>query len=395
MSIAQHHAPGGRILNDAIRSVDREGGPVSHTAPVPATKTKISDNKSLNYMVRSGLAGGMAGCAAKTVVAPLDRVKILFQTSNPQFAKYSGTSFGFWQALRGITAADGASGLFRGHSATLLRIFPYAGIKFLAYEQIRTRVISSKEQETHLRRFASGAIAGCVSVFFTYPLEVIRVRLAFETKREGRSSFSTICKNIYYEHPRLPSVPSVPNIDTSSAIRAASSTADAATANLTQKLQEVIPRHGLANFFRGFTPTLWGMLPYAGSSFLAHDSMGDVLRNPSLDKRLATTIPGTENLARNKPRQLRAWAELTAGGIAGVVSQTVSYPLEVIRRRMQVGGVVGDGRRLRMGETAAAIWKERGARGFFVGLGIGYIKIVPMAATSFFVYERGKHWLGI
>lgn len=78
-----------------------------------------------------------------------------------------------------------------------------------------------------------------------------------------------------------------------------------------------------------------------------------------------------------------------------MVSQTVSYPLEVVRRRMQVGGAVGDGRRLRIAETAGMVFREKGLRGFFVGLTIGYVKIVPMAAVSFYTYERMKLWFGI
>ena len=62
---------------------------------------------------------------------------------------------------------------------------------------------------------------------------------------------------------------------------------------------------------------------------------------------------------------------------------------------MQVGGAVGDGHRLRKRETMGMVYREKGTRGFFVGLGIGYLKVVPMVATSFFVYERGKLWLGI
>ena len=73
-----------------------------------------------------------------------------------------------------------------------------------------------------------------------------------------------------------------------------------------------------------------------------------------------------------------------------MVSQTASYPLEVIRRRMQVGGAVGDGHRLGMAEIATKIYREAGWRGFFVGLTIGYIKVIPMVAVSFFVYERMK-----
>lgn len=79
--------------------------------------------------------------------------------------------------MRDIRRSEGAKGLFKGHSATLLRIFPYAAIKFLTYEQIRAVVITSREQETPFRRLISGSLAGVTSVFFTYPLELIRVRL--------------------------------------------------------------------------------------------------------------------------------------------------------------------------------------------------------------------------
>ncbi|KAI9667412.1 MAG: hypothetical protein M1821_000227 [Bathelium mastoideum] len=351
---------------------------------------KQINKQSWDYIMRSGAAGGFAACAAKTVVGPLDRVKILFQASSPQFAKYTGSWFGVVKAMRDIQAQEGARGLFRGHSATLLRIFPYAAIKFAAYEQIRAIVIQNKSQETAFRRFISGSMAGCLSVLCTYPLEIVRVRLAFETKRDSRSSLSRICRQIYHEHP--PSVTRGPaQLNTSSVAAAAASTANAASV----VFEKVTPRSGLANFFRGFTPTLWGMLPYAGASFLTHDSAGDLMRHPRIAKH--TTLPHSANRSQdpNKPPQLVAWAELATGGLAGLVSQTVSYPLEVIRRRMQVGGVVGDGHRLGMAEVAGKIWVEKGVRGFFVGLGIGYVKVIPMVATSFYVYERGKYWFGI
>jgi solute carrier family 25 protein 16 len=220
-----------------------------------------------------------------------------------------------------------------------------------------------------------------VSVFFTYPLEVIRVRLAFETRTQNRSTLRSICRIIYNEH----APPTVHNPQNPVSAVAASVAEKAA------------PRTGLANFFRGFTPTLLGMMPYAGASFLVHDTMSDVMRYPVL--KAYTTLPHTERgeaaSPSHKPAQLRYWAELTTGGIAGFVSQTVSYPLEVIRRRMQVGGVVGDGHRLSIAEVAKRIYVTSGWRGFFVGLSIGYIKIVPMSATSFYVYERGKYYLGI
>jgi solute carrier family 25 protein 16 len=280
--------------------------------------------------------------------------------------------------MKNIYKEDGTRGLFRGHSATILRIFPYAAIKFLAYEQIRSVFIKGPQHETPWRRLISGSIAGVTSVFFTYPLEVIRVRLAFETKRDSRSSLSEICKRIYNEAPPAPR-------PTTSAPAVVAATASAVRA--------VTPKAGLANFYRGFSATMLGMLPYAGMSFLTHDTAGDVLRHPMIAEY--TTLPKPGNSPSNKPAPLRYWAELLAGGVAGLVSQTSAYPLEVIRRRMQVGGTVGDGHRLRIGETASLIIKERGVQGFFVGLTIGYVKVVPMAAVSFYVYERGKTWLGI
>jgi solute carrier family 25 protein 16 len=276
--------------------------------------------------------------------------------------------------MKDIYRVDGSTGLFRGHSATLLRIFPYAAIKFLAYEQIRAVIIHGPEHETPFRRLISGSLAGVTSVFFTYPLEVIRVRLAFETKRDSKSSLTRLCKRIYNEVPPPPRVVS--------GEPAALAIAHAVT-----------PRSGLSNFYRGFSATFLGMLPYAGMSFLTHDTAGDLLRHPLISQY--TTISKPSNSPTNKPPPLRYWAELLAGGVAGLVSQTSAYPLEVIRRRMQVGGAVGDGHRLNITETAKLIMREKGPTGFFVGLTIGYVKVVPMAAVSFYVYERGKTWLGI
>ncbi|RDW69837.1 hypothetical protein BP6252_08857 [Coleophoma cylindrospora] len=344
-----------------------------------APQRKKPHKQSLDYIWRTGVAGGMAGCAAKTLVAPLDRVKILFQASNPHFAKYTGSWFGVITAMKDIRKEEGTRGLFRGHSATLLRIFPYAAIKFLAYEQIRAVIIHGPEHETPVRRLLSGSLAGVTSVFFTYPLEVIRVRLAFETKKNSKSSLSDICKRIYHERPGL----------TPKASRGAAAVIDSAGAIV----ERITPTSGIGNFYRGFSATIMGMLPYAGMSFLTHDTAGDLLRHPLVAEY--TTLPKPSSSPPDKPAPLRSWAELAAGGIAGLVSQTSSYPLEVIRRRMQVGGAVGDGHRLHVGETARRIWAERGFRGFWVGLSIGYVKIIPMAAVSFYVYERGKTWLGI
>ncbi|KAF9047388.1 mitochondrial carrier domain-containing protein [Panaeolus papilionaceus] len=320
------------------------------------TDTK-PDKQSLQYITRSGLAGGIAGCVAKTVVAPLDRVKILFQASNPDFQKYAGSWSGALRAGKEIYRQNGTRGLFQGHSATLLRIFPYAAIKFMAYDQVHYILMPTHEKETNFRRFLAGAISGTMSVLVTYPLELIRVRMAFQTTVENkgtnnvsRPSFLRAARFIYQEGTGMQG--SVPNS---------------------------LNQFPILKFYRGFSVTLIGMVPYAGVSFL---SWG-FLRSYFLPLSKAGHRPPTP------------MADLAIGAVSGAIGQTASYPFEVIRRRMQVGGITRPDRWLNWGETVTTIWRTSGWRGFYIGLSLGYLKVVPMNAVSFTVWQGCKRLLNV
>ncbi|KAG7090970.1 hypothetical protein E1B28_010037 [Marasmius oreades] len=316
------------------------------------------DKQSLQYIIRSGLAGGIAGCIAKTVVAPLDRVKILFQASNPDFQKYAGTWSGAFRAGNEIYRGSGIRGLLQGHSVTLLRVFPYAAIKFMAYDQIHHILMPSKREETNFRRFCAGAISGVTSVFFTYPLEVFRVRLAFHTKtvdRSARPSLLQAFHQIYHEKSSVP--------QSHEAVAA----------------KQIFRRFPILKFYRGFTATIVGMIPYAGVSFLSWGYLRAIF------------VPSCKS-EEKKPTPI---ADLTIGAVSGAAAQTASYPFEVIRRRMQVGGIIRPDRWLSWGETVRAIWQANNWRGFYVGLSIGYLKVVPMTAVSFAVWQGGKRVLGV
>ena len=131
----------------------------------------------------------------------------------------------------------------------------------------------------------------------------------------------------------------------------------------------------LLKFYRGFTVSLVGIVPYAGTAFLTWDYLRATLVPVSPDGRRPRATPV---------------ADLGIGALAGALAQTVSYPFEVVRRRMQVGGLTQPGRWLRWGETVRGIWARGGPQGFFVGLSIGYLKIVPMNAVSFAVWQSMK-----
>jgi solute carrier family 25 protein 16 len=88
-------------------------------------------------------------------------------------------------------------------------------------------------------------------------------------------------------------------------------------------------------------------------------------------------------------QKLKPTGILICGAISGAVAQTFSYPIEVVRRNMQVGrmrGITMEWSNLI--DTAKTIYRGRGGvKGFFAGLGIGYMKVAPMHAVSFYSYE--------
>ena len=122
-------------------------------------------------------------------------------------------------------------------------------------------------------------------------------------------------------------------------------------------------------------PTVVGMIPYAGVSFWAHDWAGDILRSRKFAKYTLSPVPPRNEREARRPKLKNQW-EAVAGGLAGLLAQTSSYPIEVVRRRMQVGGAIGNKEMKSAWETARTIYSAAGIRGFYIGLSIGYIKVL-------------------
>ncbi|KAJ2781406.1 coenzyme A transporter [Coemansia javaensis] len=332
----------------------RRSGRTDGAAEQQAALAAGPSTESAEYALKTLLIGGIAGCTAKTAVAPLDRVKILFQTRNARFTRYSGTHLGLFKAGAAIYREYGVRGLFQGHSMQLVRVFPYAAVKFMSYEQLKTR-LGRRIGDEHLRNFLAGSLCGVISLMVSYPLDMIRVRMAYS----------------------LP---------------AAGARPEGVVAVARRVFREEAHRFGILNFFRGFTVSLMGIVPYGGVSFLTHEYLTSLGRGRFA--ALAAQPEGappthTKGRRRRKP-ELKAWAELASGGVSGVVAQTASYPFELVRRRMQITGAHSPSERVGAAQIVRSVWSTSGVRGFFVGLTIGYLKVVPMFAVSFFTYERLK-----
>lgn len=155
--------------------------------------------------------------------------------------------------------------------------------------------------------------------------------------------------------------------------------------------------------YRGLLPSLIGVIPYAAINYCSYDTLRKTYR------RIA------------KREDIGHIETLLMGSVAGAVASSVSFPLEVARKQMQVlstgrfffsctrsivalwltGGVgmlqVGNigGRQVyrNMFHVLSSIVQEQGPLGLYRGLGASCIKIVPAAGISFMCYEACKRVL--
>ena len=84
-------------------------------------------------MVASAAAGAMGGAVAKTTVAPLERTKIYFQTHPERNYRIKGAV----KYLKKLYSQDGVLSLWRGNSANMVRVIPYAGLQFMSHDQYK------------------------------------------------------------------------------------------------------------------------------------------------------------------------------------------------------------------------------------------------------------------
>lgn len=70
---------------------------------------------------------------------------------------------------------------------------------------------------------------------------------------------------------------------------------------------------------------------------------------------------------------------------------TVCYPLDTVRRRMQMKGQVYSSQL----DAFQSIWRQEGFRGFYRGWAANTIKVAPQNSLRFVAYEGLKAFLGV
>jgi len=285
----------------------RPGGEAPPGEPQMKAPTPVTSSLWTNL-----IAGSIAGSVAKTAVAPLDRIKIMAQVGK---LEWNGMLH-LHRQIADVMKNEGILSLWRGNGAMVLRVVPYAGIHYALHEALDNVLKADRERATVTGKFLAGAGAGAGATLCTYPLDVLRARMAIASGG-GRPTLKQVASEMYRYQGG-----------------------------------------GFHSFFKGLLPTLLGIVPYSGITWMTYETL----------KEYADLMPDSMQRAgvTNK---------VACGMVAGLVGQSVTYPLDVVRRRMQVqaseeGLVV----------VVRDIMKRGGWKAFFRGLSLNWFK-GPIATT--------------
>ena len=183
------------LISQILR--DERGGTFS---PQGVKKQRFRDRVSL--FGQDIVVIGTVSSLAKTIMAPLERVKILLQTQIvlkqiPQDCRYCGII----DALRRVIREQGFLTLWRGNGVNLLRYFPTA-LNF-AFKDVYKQLFMPRygtqigEFDYALRNLACGGAAGATSVLFVYPLDLSRTRVTTDINRRGHTRYRNVFQCLY------------------------------------------------------------------------------------------------------------------------------------------------------------------------------------------------------
>ncbi|KAG0504060.1 hypothetical protein HPP92_004132 [Vanilla planifolia] len=162
------------------------------------------------------------------------------QVQNPHSIKYSGTI----QGLKYIWRTEGFRGLFKGNGTNCARIVPNSAVKFFSYEQASSGILwlyrrqTGREdaQLTPVLRLGAGACAGIIAMSATYPMDMVRGRITVQTEKSP------------YQYR-----------------------------GMFHALGMVYREEGFRALYKGWLPSVIGVIPYVGLNFAVYESLKDWL----------------------------------------------------------------------------------------------------------------------
>ena len=128
--------------------------------------------------------------------------------------------------------------------------------------------------------------------------------------------------------------------------------------------KDIINKRGILGLYTGFLPAILSSPIYVGLSLANYQY-----------------LKGTDGIFSNS---------FIAGGIAGITSQTLTYPGDTIKKQLQINGM-NSTKYTGLRECIKIIFKEHGIKGFYRGFWVNTIKAAPEIGLKFLVYEIVKN----
>ncbi|KAI4324446.1 hypothetical protein MLD38_029937 [Melastoma candidum] len=283
------------------------------------------------------LAGGIAGAFSKTCTAPLARLTILLQVQGMHADVATLRKASLCHEASRIVREEGFRAFWKGNFVTIAHRLPYSSVNFYAYERYKS-FLQSVIGDDYKRnagaalcvQFVGGGLAGITAASATYPLDLVRTRLAAQRSsnyyRGIWHAFHTICRE-----------------------------------------------EGFLGLYKGLGATLLGVGPNIAISFSVYES----LRSFWQSQRVGDSP---------------VMVSLACGSLSGIASSSATFPLDLVRRRMQLEGAGGRARIYNSGllGTFRHIMRTEGMRGFYRGILPEYYKVVPSVGIVFMAYETLK-----
>ncbi|KAG2691501.1 hypothetical protein I3843_08G012900 [Carya illinoinensis] len=305
-----------------IVGVREEEGIVKKKKTKNGLKLKI---KVSNPLLRRLISGAIAGAISRTAVAPLETIRTHLMVGS---SGHSTT-----EVFQNIMKTEGWKGLFRGNLVNVIRVAPSKAIELFAYDTVNKQLSPKPGEQPKLPIPASlvaGACAGVSSTLCTYPLELVKTRLTVE-------------RGVYK--------------------------------GLFDAFLKILKEEGPAELYRGLTPSLIGVIPYAAANYFAYDTLRKTYRKIYRQEKIGNI------------------ETLLIGSVAGAISSSATFPLEVARKHMQVGALSGRQVYKNVIHALLSIVEQEGIQGLYRGLGPSCMKLVPAAGISFMCYEACKRIL--
>ncbi|PGH31584.1 solute carrier family 25 (mitochondrial folate transporter), member 32 [[Emmonsia] crescens] len=323
----------------------------------------MNDNHGLSPSVVETLAGFTAGISSTLAVHPLDVIKTRLQVD-----RFSSSRVGnSLRIARGIARNEGGiiAGFYRGLTPNLLGNSVSWGLYFLWYSNIKNTLHvfhgSRKERLGSLDYFVASGVAGVLTSLLTNPIWVIKTRM-----------LST------------------------------GSHAPGAYPSLAAGVRAIYRSEGIAGFYRGMVPALFGV-SHGALQFMAYEKLKQYRASSTTAAQLelatstsAVGVPGNgivNGSARIKDSKLSNMDYLVLSGTSKVFAGCVTYPYQVLKARLQTY----DAARTYRGvvDAMGQMWRKEGVVGFYKGMGPNLVRVLPSTWVTFLVYENVRIYLSM